>query len=465
MGETIIGASWPDTRALLDEVGEDRPWWGPKRLDGFVEFERKLAESHGERAVLRLRQHGDAFNLGQRKLQSEILRSRPYNAGWVMNHLTDVRACQCGFQDYLGRWRFSPAQLRPFLGDRALLLRTPGYAISREPGQGANAEIGLSNFAPAAVEASVRISGWLETEGASRDIPPAQQTLRVPPGEAEFAPVELPAPDPEKPALLHLRAEVGDELVNEWRLWAFPRPPASPAGVFRDAVAPFTEAEREPDFEERRYSSGWALECLSWRPRLPDVAALLPSTPVWRDEDLPPRVDHLSIVTARLTEHMLLHMEHGGRVVLLASRAAGSPPTKWINLYGQIPHIVESGDGGRESVLDAGESAWVLDTLGLDLNRWSCRAVPSFDLGLVDSVDPVIRLVVTHDKGNPEPWDQVFLARVGAGVLAVSTLDHDSAAGRYLLHRLIGFVHRPDAPALVRASLDAALVRGWCCGT
>jgi hypothetical protein len=114
-------------------------------------------------------------------------------------------------------------------------------------------------------------------------------------------------------------------------------------------------------------------------------------------------------------------------------------------------------------VLGAGESAWVLDTLGLDLNRWSCRAVPTHELGLTESVDPIIRLVVTHDKGAPEPWDQVFVARVGAGVLAVSTLDHDSPAGRFLLHRLVAFVHRTDATELVRAELPIDAVRTWCC--
>ena len=463
MGETIIGASWPDTKGMLEELGDDRPWWGPKSLDAFIAFERRLAQRFGERAVVRLRAQGDVFNLGQRKLQSEVLRARPHNAGWVMNHLRDVPSCQCGFQDHLDRWRFGPEQLLPFLGDRAILLRTPAYAVGFELGRRVSAEIGISNFGAAAWSGPVAIFVAGPEGDAPGRTPRVSLDLEAAPGEVSFARFDLPALGGDVPARIDVRAEAGGVEHNQWRLWGFPPAPATPSGVFRDAVSPFTASELAPDFEERRYSSGWALECTSWGPRLPDVAALLPETPAWRNGELPPRVDHLTIVTPRLTEHMLLHLEHGGRVVLLASKAAGSPPTKWINLYGQIPLIVESGDGGRESVLRAGESAWVLDTLGLDLNRWSCRAVPVHELGLVDSVDPVIRLVVTHDKGAPEPWDQLFLARVGAGVLAVSTLDHGNPAGRHLLRRTIDFVHRPDSPGLVRAELPVDTVRVWCC--
>ena len=461
MGETIIGTSWPDTAALLERLGEERPWWAPKGLDGFAEFERAMAERFGACALERLRAHGEAFNLAQRKLQGEILRSRPYNAGWVMNHQRDVSSCQCGFQDDLDRWRFSPAQLRPFLADRTLLLRPPAWAAGMATGEPVSIDLGVSNFASGAFDGVVRLGGLLESDGVVQELPTVEHLLRADSGEVAFVPVEIEPHPSDRPSLYRLRAEAAGAESNEWRLWAFPAPTPLPEGVYRDTFAPFSDAEHEPEFEEKRYSSGWALECASWRPRLPDLTALLPGGPVWQNEELPPRVDHLTIVAPRLTEHMLLHLERGGRVVLLASKAAGSPPTKWVNLYGQVPQIIESGDGGRESVLGPGDSAWVLDTLGLDLNRGTCRAVPTFELGLADAVDPVIRLVFTHDKGAPEPWDQLFMSRVGAGLLVVSTLDHDSPAGRYLLARVVEFAHRPDAPRCVRSELPLELVRGW----
>ena len=105
----------------------------------------------------------------------------------------------------------------------------------------------------------------------------------------------------------------------------------------------------------------------------------------------------------------------------------------------------------------------MLDTLGLDLNRRACRAVPTHELGIDGDVEPIVRLVFTHDKGRPEAWDQVFTTRVGAGLLAVSTLDHESPAGQYLLHRLIEHVHRAEAPSLARGALDIEVVRNWSC--
>ncbi|MBZ0171380.1 MAG: hypothetical protein K8E66_03280, partial [Phycisphaerales bacterium] len=334
MGETIIGTSWPDTAALLEHLGDARPWWAPKGLDGFAAFERDVASRFGEETLGRMREHGDAFNLRQRKLQSEILRSRPHNAGWVMNHLCDVLSCQCGFRDDLGRWRFGPDDLRPFLADRVILLRTPDDAVGVLGGETVGAEIGLSNFGGGPAEAGVRVRGRLLSAATGLELPGLDRRVAVAPGEARFEPVDLEAPEVEHPMLLLLRADAEGFEPNAWRRWVFPRCHETPEGVFRDTVTAYTDAERAPDFQEKRYSDGWALECASWRPRLPDLVSLLPGTARWRDDESTPRIDLLTIVTARLTEHMLLHLEHGGRVVLLASKAAGSPPTKWVNLYG-----------------------------------------------------------------------------------------------------------------------------------
>lgn len=463
MGETIIGTSWPDSAALLDTLGDRRPWWAPKGLDGFAEFERSLSRRFGEQTLNRFRAHADRFNLSLRKAQCEALRARAHNAGWVMNHLRDVYSCQCGFEDDLGRWRFSPEQLRPFLADRVALLQTPESAVGLEAGAPAPLRLGISNFGPGPIESNVRFAGWLETDAAELALSVQQHTVQVPAGEVGFREVEFELLDADRPTRVRLRAEPDHAEPNEWGLWFFPARHDVPDGVFRDDASPFTPEERAPDFEEKRYSSGWALECARWKPRLPDLNRLFPLARHWRDAESAPRVDRMTIVTTRLTEHMLLHLEHGGRVVLLASKGAGSPPNKWVNLYGQVPLILEQTDANHGAVLAPGESRWVLDTLGLDLNRNSCRAVPTHELGIADAVDPVVRLVFTHDKGKPEAWDQAFTARVGEGLLAVTTLDHDSPAGRHLLYRLIEHVHRGEAPSMEHARLDIELVRGWSC--
>lgn len=460
MGETIIGTSWPDTAALLERVANERPWWTPKGLDGFCEFEQRLTGRFGESLLPRLRAQGDVFSLTLRKLQSEIFRARPHHAGWVTNHLRDVAVCQCGFLDDLDRWRFSSAQLRPFLDPCALLLRTPGFAVGLTVGERCAAEIGVSNFGGADIEGVVEV----EVIAGTNDSITARVPIRASQGEVEFAPLEITPGDSARPQPVAVRASIG-ETANTWRLWAFPQPTPLPAGVEQEGPTPFTGAEREPDFEERRYSSGWALECSSWTPRLPDLDRLLPDAP---PPAMPSDIDEHTDTTARtrittrLTESLLSCIEHGDRVLLLASKAAGSPPNSWANLYGQVPLVLERGEGSPHGMLLPGESEWVLETLALDLNRNVCRAMPTTHLGIADDVEPVIRLIFTHDKGEPEVWDQLFFASIGRGMLAVSTLDHDNPAGRYLLRRIVEHLCVPEAPSICAGALGPEMVRAWC---
>ncbi len=454
MGETIIGTSWPDTAGLLAEVGASRPWWLPKQLDRFAEFERRTSERFGIDAAGRLRRCGDRFNLLLRKWQSEVFREDPSHAGWVMNHLRDVPVCQCGFEDDLGRWRFAPEQTRPWLADAALLLRTPDRMTGVPSGGMLRLEAGISNFSDRDLDSGVRIITRFEhrDEHAISTV-----RLRVAPGEVAFASVDVPAPTVDKPTRLSIRAEAEGMESNGWDLWVIPESPPLPRGVARLDGLPFTDAEREPAFEERAYSSGWALPCRLWRPALPNTAALLPDAkPVARD-----RVGSGGwsvLVAHRLTPEVVRAMESGGRVLLLASKAACSPPNEPVNLYGQIPLVIDRRPGGP---LAPGESEWSADCLLHDLNRRVCRAVPTARLGLDESVEPIVRLVFTHDRGGPEPFDQVFAARVGQGVLVVSTLDHAGPAGLYLLHRMIAWLAADGAPASVRGSIDAGTTSAW----
>ncbi|MCW5776002.1 MAG: hypothetical protein KIS87_06155 [Phycisphaeraceae bacterium] len=454
MGETIIGTSWPDTAGLLAEVGASRPWWLPKQLDRFAEFERRTSERFSIDAARVLRRGGDRFNLLLRKWQSEVFREEPSHAGWVMNHLRDVPVCQCGFEDDLGRWRFAPEQTWPWLADAAILLRTPDRLTGVTSGSTLRLEAGISNFSDRDLDSGVRIITRFE-HCDERAISTAR--LRAGRGEVVFASIDVPAPAVDRPTRLSIRAEAEGAEPNRWELWVMPERGPLPQGTARLEGLPFTDAERETAFEERAYSSGWALPCRSWRPSLPDTAALLPDA----EPVAPDRVaagGWRALVTHRLTPEVVHAVEAGGRVLLLASKAAGSPPAEPVNLYGQIPLVIDSLPGGP---LAPGEGDWVADCLLHDLNRRVCRAVPTARLGLDESVEPVVRLVFTHDRGGPEAFDQVFAVRVGEGVLLVSALDHADPAGRYLLHRMIAWLAADNAPASVRGTLDTDSVSAW----
>lgn len=457
MGETIIGTSWPDTRAIVETIGEGRPWWAPKGLDGFVAAERCVRQRFGEETLERMREQSHRFALGIRKAQSEIFRSRPHNAGWVMNHLCDVSVCQCGFRDDLERWRFSPAELRPFLDDSAVLCRAPGWAVALRGESTVQLEIGLSNFGRETFEGDLRVR--FETEGdEGTQAGSVNRPLVAQPGEVRFESFAVPLglKVREKPVPLRIHAEAPRVTANVWRFWTFPTHRSTPASVRVRTTQPWAAEELAPSFEEKRYSSGWALECERWRPRRPELAVLAPETPEWE-----PLTESAAVVLAtRLDGPVLTHLERGGRAMLVTAGHAGGPPARWANLYGQVPLVTEGNETERR-VLGPGESEWLLDVLDVDLNRWSCRAVPVGELGIADRVEPVVRLNFTHDKGSPDPCDQLFLARVGRGLLAVSTLDHSSSAGIYLLDRVLAYLDRPDSFALTRGELGVEQVMGW----
>jgi hypothetical protein len=247
-------------------------------------------------------------------------------------------------------------------------------------------------------------------------------------------PVSLPAAN--RPTRWPFNVVTEERIENSWDLWLFPRPSDPPSRVVRLSDLPFNDTEREPEFEEKAYSAGWGLPCRTWSPALPDTAALLPQAAPWHHDSAIP-ADARVIVTHRLTRPIADFLASGGRALLLASRHAGGFGSKFINLYGQVPLVIER--DADSWPIGQGESDWVVDLLHHDLTRNSARAIPVEDMGIHDTVAPVIRLIFTHDIGIPRLFDAVFAARVGRGLLVVTTLDHATDAGQYLLHRLVAF--------------------------
>jgi hypothetical protein len=253
-------------------------------------------------------------------------------------------------------------------------------------------------------------------------------------GELGWSPLEIPIPQTSGVARA-LKLEVtSGELRNRWTLVALPRESEPPASVARLEGLPYTEEELASQFEERSYSSGWGLPCRTWSPRRQDPARLLPRLATVAAGRVAPESAR-AIVTHRLTPELRDHMQRGGRCLLLAGPQAGGIGSKWINGWGLMPLIVEREDAAWPVRPD--ESDAVLAMLLHDLTAWTTRAVPVNELDLADHIDPIIRCVWTHDSGLPKPMDMAFSARVGEGMLVVSTLDHTGVAGRWMLQRLL----------------------------
>ncbi len=464
MGETIIANAWPDTRALRELVDRsgppaDRatlppgerwathsPWYITRGLAECEAFERSVAERFGEETLERFRRQASRFGYELRKWQSELFRMDAGNAGWVMNHIRDVPACRCGFMDDLDRWRFDPADCSRWLGDVALLARTPDHRQGLASGKDVRIEVLLSNFGESDLEGHLTLA--LSGAGAPKDKP----EIRVPRGQVAGVERTFRVPSVEAPTELSLLAGVsaGGASVarNRWSLWAFPEVGDLPGDVVRLDGLTYSRKDREPTFEDRGYSSGWGLKCRSWTPTLPELDVLAFRCPLWRfDAPMPPGTR--GVITTTLTRGLVEYLEQGGRVVMLANRGTGGLGARLVMLWGQVPLVVEQGP------LASGDSEWIVDLLHHDLSRRWQTAVPTQERGWTDKVLPIVRLVYTHDSGIPAAHDALFAARVGRGLLAVSTLDHTDEPGRYLLDRVVRWTIDADAATVGGDGLSA----------
>ncbi len=453
MGESILYVHWPEADELLGLRGPDgnRPWWLPRGLEAVQRFEAGVRARHGDAVLARFKAQARRYHLRGRAFQFERFRSHSGRAGLVMNHLRDVAPCRCGFQDERDRWYFEPSEMVSWLGESTLLLELPSHLGGLVGGTTIGARFGVSHYGGSTIAGLPTL--------ALNGVPVAGlEPMRVEPGEVAWQSCRLDIPASERPAPLVIEASLGGATSNRWECWSIPAARPWPVGAARLDGVDFTAADRERDFEEKKYSSGWGSPVRSWAPLLPHPAELAPGLPPWRAGDARPGTRCL--VAHLLTPQVVDFLVAGGCVVHLVSRAKGSPPASYVNLWGQLPLVLEEGPFG------AGDSRWLADLLDHDLSRRSVRAIP-VEAYAEHVVQPLVRLVYCHDLvDQPRLYDFLMMARVGEGLLIESGIDHSTPAGRYVLERLVGFGTGDWRTGVRRdARLAESLVRSWCVGS
>lgn len=422
MGETILFTSWPDVEAIGDA------WWRPRGLDHMRELEETWRLAHGESVVARFKRQADRYHLLGRQFQVEQFRRVAAGAGLVMNHLRDVPQCQCGLMDDLDCWRFEPDDTRGWMDDASLLLWTPDHrrCFSTREAENIACRLAMSNFGEHEFDGQIA----MRTRVNDQQLAEVFVDLRCARGEVNAMSTRLSFSAIDRPARFTVEATAEGLAPNSWDLWVLPEPAVLSDQVCRLADLPFLTEESTPDAVEQGYSRGYGLAVRSWESLLPDPARLAPGArPISNDELLgqTPRV----LLTHRLTRSVLAWIAAGGRAILFASKARGGLGTSYEWLFGGVPLIIEG------APLHSGDSEWIVDALPYDLTRRYARVIPSERLGLLDAVDPIIRLVYTHDQERVQQLDLLCHAPVGAGHLTISSLDHSEAAGQFLLGRMI----------------------------
>jgi len=448
MGESVMYVSWPEA-ARYDGLGT-APWWIPPALESVRAINASVDALDGSGACAQLIEVGKRFNLAGRKFQTELVRMYARNAGLVANGLRDVPACPCGFMDDFNEWKFDPAQVRPWMGEVALLLRTPEHRRGVLGGQRLKVEIGVSNYGERDLAGPVHVRAG---DGTSVQV---AFDAGIKQGAVCFEEQTIELAEQARPTPVTLTATLG-EVRNEWSIWVLPAPQPAPSGTARLAGLRFSDEECALSFEERRYSSGWGLAVETWRPRLPDPARLLPDAPEWDGMGMPAG-DVRTVVAHRLTPAVLDWLEQGGRVLHLPSKVNDGLPTRFITGFGQVPWIRPAGPLARFG------RAWIEGLLDYDLMRTWTRVVPVGKLGVSEMLEPYVRMLYAHDMTERVlVYDLLSAARVGRGVLAISCADHHDDAGRVLLGEILAWLDADEGmpvrvltPSRLRALVSKA---------
>ncbi|MCG8449207.1 MAG: hypothetical protein MI725_06460, partial [Pirellulales bacterium] len=442
--ESVLYNGWPDISGTLAALGSHRPWWSWRVLDDAARFERDIATRFGQENLERFRKHARRWCIQGRKWQTEVFRSNAAHGGLVQNAIRDVASCPLGFMDDLDRWRITPAETRPWLSEAVILLQTPNWQRGFASGSVIRVRVGVSNFSSSNVNDKLQV----DVTNAGRTWRcQFHKAIKASPGQVTWIDLEVELPETHHPDRLDVRANIKGVEPNRWTLWLLPLPSPCPDGVVRQTG---DSPECIFSFEERRYSSGWGLEVESWQAKPPFLDDLMPTARPFV-EDPPP--DAQVIVTTSLNDAVLDSLNHGARVLHLPDNLPGSLQTIVPALWGQSPLILEHGP------LKKNNSDLLLDLLDRDLHLNWIRSIPTGRLGIIGHVYPCIRYACTHDATERIGIvDDLLTTRVGNGVLLVSTLDHTSCIGRWLLPQFCEWLTQPEIE--IEAQLSSDRLRG-----
>ncbi|MCA9298047.1 MAG: hypothetical protein KDA28_03215, partial [Phycisphaerales bacterium] len=419
LGESIVFNSWihPD-----DFEGHEDAWWRPHGLAEAAALERTWTTRHAL-DLDRFRADADRQNLLARKFQYELFRTRAHHAGVVMNAVRDVAQCRCGMKDELDRWRFEPHHFDGWFADVVLVLRTPGD-MRGVVGGATTWHVVVSNGGATDLDATLT----LDVGGTRHQAP-----VRAPAGTCVTVPFALELASADEPTPLDVHANVAGAR-NAWRLWTLPDL-GMPPDATRAAPCDHWSA-LEPEFEERKYSSGWGLPISSWSATNPDPERLCPEVRVGVESPS-------CLVTPVLDDEARRSLDAGIPLLHLASKAKDAFATRFFQPFEQVPLVLEHGP------FAPGDASWIVDLLHTDLMRGMTRCMkPSFE------IMPLVRLVLVHDKVAPVEVDLLGAVRIDGTPVVLSTIDHASVGGAHVLRRVAHWLSSGAPGLAIDATAD-----------
>lgn len=421
LGEAIAADTWTQPSELLGIVGDERPFWLPRFLDGNQQWIDRMREVAGPGGLDKLVSESEHYALLMRKFQVEVYRREVPFGGYVVSVIRDIPLCSMGLIDYLGRPKWSQDDWS-WHQSTMLLLQTPGDRRSFCGGRPLKAELAISHFAGDAVRnATMKVTLRDDHRGSSDIV--ASKTVSIPsPGLHYLEPLHIQLPEVKQPTRIVLEATLTGgkrQWSNHWPLWLVPRPERSASAIqLHDSCSP-------------------------------EVRKLFPAA---EESDSKAETSHV-IVCSTLDRQLVDQIVAGARVIVLPNGEQGSFPLEDQWFLRGAPYIA------AHPLLERVPRKLLLELQHFDL---AGPVIP--DIKYAGQIDPILMLWNNHDLDGVKTQGLVFETKLGQGRLLVSALEHTAptnAAGHWLARQLVDHVANGPAPvhALDKATINVMKAR------
>lgn len=408
LGEAMAADTWVDRPAVLDRLGEQRPWWAPGPLDEIPRWLDRLRAA-GADGWEHLGADSLRYGLLMRKYQIEAFRREMPYGGYVLSVIRDIPNASMGLIDYLDRPKWSEADWA-WHRDTICLLQTEADRRSFSWAERFRAQVWVSHFGPRPLEGAELEVSLLAPDSSA---PPLQRRarsgLRQNVGTlARWLELDWPLPQSPEPQPVVLSAQLKTAagiFTNHWPLWVVPpaRPKPHPNLRIHTSLAPELAQELFPD--------------------------ALP---------FGPGATQSVVVAARFDDALVAHLEQGGRVLLLPDGQKNSLPLQDHWFLRGAPYVPNRPLAGQ-----------VPRQLLVELQAFDLAGPVVPELNYLEAIEPVLLLWDTHDLRTVKTHGLIFETRAAAGRLLVSAVRHTgpaNAAGRWLLERLITHLQQGEPP-------------------
>jgi len=223
LGEAIAADTWIDISALLNKLGDGRPFFAPRFLDATSKWMDRIIAIAGPHGMDRLMADSKHYAMLMRKYQVETFRREVPFGGYVISVIRDFSLASMGMLDYSDQAKWSSSDWR-WHKDIVCIIKTKNDCRSFRSKSLLEAEILISHFGEkdifkGALTVTLEQSGKVIRSHKIKDMSQKQGSLK------KALNLEFRLPSVSEPERFVIRSVLTIEHCvyrNDWPIWIVP---------------------------------------------------------------------------------------------------------------------------------------------------------------------------------------------------------------------------------------------------